>query len=201
MENIIKHITSDIKALIFDLDGTLADTIPLHLKAWQSAANAFGVEVTDDMIMQYSGTPTVIVAEYLGNKYNWNIDPKKIAAAKMEFYHEHKKKTGKVKAIEPILKIAQDYHLALPLAVGTGSTRNGALKSLEDIEATHLFDIIVTATDVKHPKPHPETFLKSAEFFGVSPQECIVFEDGASGIKAAIEGGFKLVDVNPYLAK
>lgn len=199
MQSIIDLITPDIKALIFDLDGTLADTIPLHLKAWQSASEKLGFHVTNEMIMAHSGTPTVLVAEKLGKIYNWNVSPKEIADAKIEFYYEHKQKNGKIKAIMPILDLAIKYHNVLPLAVGTGSTRNGALKSLDDIEATNLFEIIVTATDVKNPKPHPETFLTSAKHFGLKPEQCIVFEDGAAGIKAAFDGGFKLIDVNDYL--
>ena len=199
MKAIIDLITPEVKALIFDLDGTLADTIPLHLKAWQSAGKELGFHVTDLMIMEHSGTPTVIVAEILGTQYNWNADPKKIAEAKMDFYRQHKAKHGKIKPIQPMLEIAKKYHGVLPLAIGTGSTRNGALKSLDDINATHLFDSIVTATDVQNPKPHPETFARSADYFGLANHQCIVFEDGAAGIKAAITGGFNLIDVKKYL--
>ena len=199
MEAIIDQITPEVKALIFDLDGTLADTIPLHLKAWQSAGEELGFYITDQMIMDHSGTPTVIVAEILGKEYNWNADPKQIAEAKMHFYREHKTKHGKIKAIQPILEIAKKYHGILPLGIGTGSTRNGAMKSLDDISATHLFDTIITASDVKNPKPHPETFSRSADHFGLANHQCIVFEDGAAGIKAAIAGGFNLIDVKNYL--
>ncbi len=199
MPNIFETITPNIKAIIFDLDGTLADTIPLHLKAWQSAGQALGFHVTDEMIMDHSGTPTVIVAERLGKIYNWKIDPKIIAKAKVDFYLEHKNAAGKIKAIQPIFDIAIKYHNVLPMSVGTGSTRIGALRSLEDIEAVHYFETIVTATDVIHPKPHPETFLRCAEFMKIDPKDCIVFEDGAMGILAAHNAGMKLIDVKAYL--
>lgn len=196
---ITNQITPDIKALIFDLDGTLADTIPLHLKAWEMAGDQLGFHVTKEMILEHSGTPTVQVAKILGEEYNWKIDPEAITEAKFRNYKEIKRKHGKVQPIEPILQIAHDYYQKLPMGLGTGSTKKGAMKSLEDIEATHLFDIIVTATDVERPKPHPETFLRSAEHFGIRPEECIVFEDGAAGIKAVKAAGMKLIDIRAYI--
>ncbi|WP_235296304.1 HAD family hydrolase [Portibacter marinus] len=199
IEEIIKQITPDIKALIFDLDGTLADTIPLHLQAWQEAGSQLGFHVTKEMILDHSGTPTIKVAEILGKEYHWTIDPETITEAKLANYKRIKIKHGKVQPIQPILKIAHQYRGKLPMGVGTGSTRSGALKSLEDIEAVDLFDIIVTASDVQNPKPHPETFMRSAQYFGFQPEECMVLEDGAAGIKAAKEGGFKLIDIREYL--
>ncbi|GLR19680.1 HAD family hydrolase [Portibacter lacus] len=199
MNNIIDNITSDIKGLIFDLDGTLADTIPLHLQAWQSTAQELNFYLTDEMILEHSGTPTEKIAEMLGSLHGWNTNPEVVADTKRKYYYEHKAQAGKTTPIQKILDIAYEYHHKLPMCVGTGSTRDGALKSLADINATHLFDIIVTADDVDHPKPHPETFLKAVDHMGLKPAECIVFEDGAAGIKAAISGGMKLVDVRPWL--
>ncbi len=199
MIEIKKQITPDIKALIFDLDGTLANTIPLHLEAWEQVGSQLGIPVTKEMILAHSGTPTVKVAEILSKEHGWDVDTEVVKNLKFENYRKLKLKHGKIKAIKPILKIAREYHGRLPLAVGTGSTRSGAMKSLEDINAVDLFDIIVTASEVEHPKPHPETFLRSANHFGLRPEECIVFEDGAAGIKAAIKGGFKLIDVRDYL--
>jgi beta-phosphoglucomutase-like phosphatase (HAD superfamily) len=199
MKEIITQITSDVKALIFDLDGTLANTIPLHFEAWLLAGKELGFKITKEMIIEHSGTPTVKVAKILSEQYKWNLDPEEITENKYKHYWNIVKNHGKVQAIQPILEIAKQYHGKLPLAVGTGSTRDGAMKSLEDIDAVHLFDIIVTATDVKSPKPHPETFLISSRYFNVRPEDCIVFEDGAAGIKAAKAAGMKLIDVRDYL--
>jgi len=199
MQAIIEQITPDIKVLIFDLDGTLADTLPLHLQAWEEAGSQLGLNVTREMILDHSGTPTVKVAEILGREYQWNIDPQTISSKKFEKYEKIKLSHGKIKAIQPMLDIAKLYYKKLPMSIGTGSRRDAAISALKDIEALHLFDIIVTATDVSKPKPHPETFLKSAEYFGVKPENCIVFEDGAAGIKAAKAAGMKLIDVRNYL--
>lgn len=199
MTDILSEITSDIKALIFDLDGTLADTIPLHLEAWMMVGKDLGFRIEKQMILDHSGTPTIKVAEILGEQYGWGIDPKIITEAKYGYYREIKSNHGKVKPIEPILEIAKQYYGVLPMGVGTGSTRSGAMKSLEDINATDLFDLIVTASNVTTPKPHPETFLTSAVHFNVEPSACLVFEDGAAGIKAAKSAGMKLIDVRDYL--
>ncbi len=199
MKSILDHITPNIKALIFDLDGTLADTLPFHYEAWKLAGKKMGFHITDEMIDEHSGTPTKIVADILGEQYGWKVDSVEVMETKMVFYKELKAKQGKIKPITPILEIARDYFGKLPMTVGTGSTRKGALQSLSDIGATDLFDIIVTASDVDNPKPHPETFLRGAEHVGVSPEHCLVFEDGEAGIKAAKAGGFNLVDVKDYL--
>ena len=199
MQNLEDFITPDIKAIIFDLDGTLADTLPLHMKAWLSAAKVFDIHVTTEMVKANSGTPTLFIADKLNKQYGWGIDPQKFADKKMEFYYKHKNEHGLIQPIKPLVEIARKFHKVLPLAVGTGSKRDSALKSLGDIQALHLFDSIVTATDVNNPKPHPETFLKCAEAMGVNPEECLVFEDGAMGILAAQRSGMKLVDVKPYL--
>lgn len=199
MIKLIERITLDTKALIFDLDGTLADTLPLHYQAWLNAGEELGFHITRDMIAKHSGTPTKIVARILGEAYNWNVNPTDVSDAKMKHYKILKNKHGKIKAINPILDIAKRYHGVLPMAVGTGSTKSSALQSLNDIEAVGLFDLVVTAKDVEKPKPHPETFLRCALHVGVDPKNCLVFEDGAAGIEAAISGGFQLLDVKEYL--
>jgi len=85
------------------------------------------------------------------------------------------------------------------MTIGTGSSRGNALAALEDAEILDWFDLVVTADDVEFPKPHPEVYLKGAEFVGVDPKDCLVFEDGDKGIQSAIDAGMKWVDVRDYL--
>jgi HAD superfamily hydrolase (TIGR01509 family) len=84
------------------------------------------------------------------------------------------------------------------MSIGTGSTRNGAKKTLEIIKMQHFFDFVITADDITNPKPHPETFLKCAALMKVNPKDCVVFEDGILGMQAAKEAGMMVVDVNDY---
>ena len=102
------------------------------------------------------------------------------------------------KEIAVVADVIRKYHNVLPMSIGTGSTKNGAKKTLEVIDMTHFFDIVITSNDIENPKPHPETFLKCATLMKVDPKDCIVFEDGILGMQAAKTAGMQVIDVNDY---
>ncbi len=186
-----------IKGLIFDLDGTLADSMPYHMKSWQEACRSFGLDMSSEFLRSLTGTPGKKIARALVEKYSKenSIDPFDIAARKKEIFSgvQHL-----VKEIRPVADIARRYHGKLPMAVGTGGPGESAVRTLEVIGMKDLFDVIVTADDVENYKPHPETFLKCAEKMDLTPGEILVFEDGDLGIKAAEEAGMKVVDVRGW---
>ena len=191
-------LPSDFKALIFDLDGTLADTMPVHLAAWREAGRVSGVEITDEMILTHTGMPTVAVAAKLNEQFGWSLVPEQVKADKDKAYARFKPQLG-VRAFAPVYEIAVAYRGKVPMAVGTGSSRNSAMDTLHHLAVVDWFDGIVTANDVEHPKPHPETFLRCAELMGVAPADCVVFEDGAYGLQAGEAAGMQVIDVRPYL--
>jgi beta-phosphoglucomutase family hydrolase len=192
-----KNLTIDPKAkgLIFDLDGTLADTMPIHYIAWKNAAAKYGIDFTTDLFSQLAGIPLYPTVEKLNQIFGKNIDPKEMGDLKEEEFENNMNLTPEIKVVTDLVR---EYHGKIPMAVGTGGSRRLSLKSLDIIGLGGYFDILVTSEDVSNFKPHPETFLKCAELMGVAPADCQVFEDGLLGIKAAQTAGMMVVDVTGY---
>lgn len=189
-------IKPNIKGLIFDLDGTLADTMPYHFKAWQDACKKFGIEIDHEFLQKYTGTPAWIIADkLLKENNNVKIDAKEILEEKIKVFHDHQ---YLVKAIEPVADIVKKYYGKLPMAVGTGGHKQAVERTLEVTNLLQYFDIIITANDVENYKPHPETFLKCAEKMNIEPRFIEVFEDGDLGIEAAIVAGMQATDVRSW---
>jgi beta-phosphoglucomutase family hydrolase len=193
----VYDITPGAKALIFDLDGTLADTMPWHYQAWQKACLRFGIVMDTAFLQAHTGAPGWKIAEEVIaiNGKTGIVSPEDIMRVKLEefFVIQHN-----VTPIEPVIALVQKYYGKLPMSVGTGGHREAVEKTLEIVGIRDYFEIIVTANDVTNHKPHPETFLKCAEMMGVAPSECEVFEDGDLGIEAARRAGMIATDVRTW---
>ena len=183
------------KALIFDMDGTLIDTIGSHYAAWQKACAPYGVSFSMSYFFTLTGRPPIELSKRIVTEYGMMVPP-------VQLYHEKetifKKTLNTVQVIQPVIEIVKQYHGLLPLAVGTGSNRTMAIEMLDSTGLLSFFDIVVTADDVTNYKPHPETFLNCADFFKISPAHCQVFEDGQLGLEAAQAAGMIVTDVKPY---
>ncbi len=194
MEYIIRP---GIKGLIFDLDGTLADTMPYHFEGWKKACEKFGVSIDPSFLRLHSGSPGKIIAAELlkKNGHGNTITVEEIIKEKLnQFYMiQHK-----VKPIEPVADIVKRYHGLLPMAVGTGGHREAVTRTLEITGLLQYFDIIVTSNDVSNYKPHPETFLRCAELMNIEPSGIEVFEDGELGLEAARRAGMLATDVRGW---
>ena len=187
-----------IKGLIFDLDGTLADTMHLHLASWVESGKYFGVPITDQMIIDRAGTPTLQVVEDLNVHYGWSLPPVTFRARKDALYQDLKKAEGKIKARPHTLDIARHYHQTIPMSIGTGSIRANAEMALQDMGIRDWFSAVIAAEDVQYHKPHPDTFLRCAELMNIAPSECFVFEDGLMGVKAALAAGMTVIRVDTF---
>lgn len=183
------------EALIFDLDGTLADTMPVHFWAYKNILDGYGIEFTPELFGTLAGIPAVITIQKLNEKFGTAMHPEKVAHIKER---EYEKIMHKMKPVEPVVELVRKYHGKLPMAVGTGGHTRLAWKTLEIIGLDKYFEILVSADDVEHTKPHPETFLKCAEKLGVHPEVCQVFEDGELGIQAAKAAGMIPTLVTEY---
>lgn len=190
-------IKPGIKGIIFDLDGTLADTMPYHFKGWKIACQKFGADIDKAFLRSLTGTPGWIIAAEIIKKcnLNGNVTVDQIVGEKLtQFYKEQ----HNVRPIQPVVDIAKKYHKILPMAVGTGGQRDVIERTLEVTDLRKYFDILITANDVSNYKPHPETFIKCAEQMKIDPQFIEVFEDGELGLEAARSAGMVATDVRSW---
>jgi len=191
------NINPVARGLIFDLDGTLADTMPYHFEGWKKACLKFGADIDPAFLRLHTGSPGWIIASEIIKKCNLEgiVTIDQIVDEKLaEFY----KIQPKVKAIKPVADLVKKYYGKLPMAVGTGGHREAVERTLEITRLRKYFDIIVTANDVDNFKPHPETFLKCASMMHVEPAYIEVFEDGDLGLQAARIAGMIPTDVRSW---
>ena len=183
------------QGLIFDLDGTLADTMPMHLESWEKVGLDLNVPITGQMILDRNGTPTYDVAIDLNRTFGWSLNPDEVQEAKNYHYNIIKKKSGKIRPIEHVCSIVRKYKNKLPMSVATGSIPDNAHHAIKDIGLEGYFITVRTAADVERPKPYPEVFLKCSEALQVLPSRCQVFEDGLMGFQAARSARMILTNV------
>ncbi len=181
--------------LVFDMDGTLADTMPTHYIAWSESMAAHGIEFTEKRFYQLGGVPAVgvirILAEEQGVALPEGVEA--IAHAKEERFVEL---AGEVRPVTEVKAIAEAHRGRIPMAVATGSQVWLAEKILGSLGMLDWFGAIIGADCVANPKPAPDTFVLAAERIGVDPARCHAFEDTPMGIAAAKAAGMDVVDVN-----
>ena len=185
-------IAPDIQALIFDCDGTLADTMEVHYQAWEETLAHFGKVYPRAKLEQCLGIPAADLIRMLNREFGWELDPQFFSSKKERRFREL---AVLVRPIEPVAAVARAYSGKLPMAVASGGTRDNVEFTLEAIGLQGVFDAVITADDAVAPKPSPEIFLEAARRLGVPPQACLVFEDGAPGIKGARLAGMQVIDV------
>jgi beta-phosphoglucomutase family hydrolase len=190
-------IIKGVKGLIFDLDGTLVDSMPFHFAGWQKACKKYGAHIDNTFLRKHLGSPGWIIANEIIKTSNLreSVTVEQIMNEKIEEFY---KVQNLIKPIKPVADIVKKYYGKLPMAVGTGGHRKAVERTLELTGLRKYFDIIVTANDVDNFKPHPETFLKCAELMKVEPQLVEVFEDGDFGIEAARMAGMIVTDVRSW---
>ncbi len=187
-----------VKALIFDFDGTLVDTMPLHYKAWNQVFQKIGVDYPIDLFNKNAGLPgwkiTEIVLQTAGVRKNFSTHV--LSNQKFEIFN---KLIPEVKIIEPVADIVYKYYNTMPLSIGTGGHIATVELTLKHTGLDRYFDIIVTSDDVSNHKPEPDTFLECARRMNTPPEYCQVFEDGERGIEAAKRAGMMVTDVRQFL--
>jgi HAD superfamily hydrolase (TIGR01509 family) len=183
------------RALIFDCDGTLVDSMPLHYQAWVESLNHHGApfDFTEEYFYSKAGVREQDVVKLLNAEYGTQVDPDAVADFKAELFAQM---IPQVAEVRPVADFARSMHGELPMAVASGSEEHIVRGCLSANDLLHLFDdIIITPRLVARGKPAPDMFLLAAERMGVAPEDCLVLEDGQSGIDAAQAAGMKWVFV------
>jgi beta-phosphoglucomutase-like phosphatase (HAD superfamily) len=185
------------RGLIFDLDGTLADSMPLHFEGWKKASEKYGAKIDPEFLRYHTGSPGWAIATAIieKNGLNGSVTADQIMKIKLDEFYKFQ---HLIKPIKPVTDIVKKYYGKLPMAVGSGGHREAVERTLEVIGMRKYFDIVVTASDVARYKPHPDTFLKCAGLMNLSPEFIEVFEDGDLGIEAAIAAGMMVTDVRSW---
>lgn len=183
----------DFDGYIFDCDGTIADTMPLHYLAWQHALGPYAKDFPEDLFYQWGGTKTNRIVELLNELHSRDLNVNEIVHLKETWFVDH---LGDAQPIKPAVEILQTLAAEKKLiALASGGFRHVIDKILKTIKLEGIFPVIVTADDVIHGKPDPEPFLKAASLLGAAPSKCLVFEDSPTGIKAAVAAGMQWVEV------
>jgi beta-phosphoglucomutase family hydrolase len=183
------------KAIIFDLDGTLADSIPTHIECWHETCKTFNYRFNEEILFEMTGMPTRKFAEYIKKDSGCNLSVDDIMKLKQMHFHRLVKR---IKPFDKVACFARENYGKVPMSIGTGGSRKSSSLILETIGLTAYFPIMVTADDVTKHKPEPDTFVKCAELMGVEPQFCQVFEDGEPGMRAARTAGMIVTDVRVF---
>lgn len=180
------------KAYLFDCDGTIADSMPLHYKAWKKALGEWNCEFEEELFYAWGGMPVAEIISTLNEKHELSMPVETVARRKEALYFEL---LPQLKAVPDVLEQIEAGYGKIPFAVVSGSTRESVTASLIALKLLDRFDAMVCAGDYTKSKPEPEAFLLAAARLGVQAEFCLVFEDTDMGIQAATAAGMASVKV------
>ena len=186
------------RGIIFDCDGTLADTMPLHWRAWQVIAKRHGFSLPEERFYSLGGVPSRDILRVLSTEQGVPLDPLAVAREKEAVYLPL---IAQVEPINTVVGVARENYGKIPLAVASGGTKSIIEQVLEHLGIRELFQAIVTSEDIVNQKPAPDIFLEAARQLGVPPQFCRAYEDTDLGMRAIRAAGMDAVDVRKLLVK
>jgi len=180
----------DFHAFIFDCDGTLADNMPLHYRAWSRAMEDFGGSYPEELFYEWGGVPTADIVRRLNAKFGLSMAVDEVVHRKEHYYRETIPQVGPV---HDVVALVRETHGRKPMAVASGGHRDLVVRTLHALGLRELFDVVVASEDYERGKPAPDPFLKAAELLQVDPARCLVFEDTETGRQAARAAGMQCV--------
>jgi HAD superfamily hydrolase (TIGR01509 family) len=182
----------DFRAYLFDCDGTIADSMPLHYIAWKTALAEWSCEFDEKLFYQWGGKPPAEIVAELNRMQGLSMPVEEVATRKENLYFDL---LPRLEPVAEVLEHIDAMHRCIPFAVVSGSTRESVVNSLTAIRLLDKFDLIVGSEDYSRSKPAPDAFLTAAQRLGVAPGDCLVFEDADIGIQAARAAGMATVKV------
>jgi HAD superfamily hydrolase (TIGR01509 family) len=190
----LKLPAGSFRAYLFDCDGTIVDSMPLHYIAWKTALGEWGCEFEEKLFYSWGGKPTDVIVSTLNQMHGLKMPVEAVTVHKEELYFDL---LPRLKSIPEVMEHIHAQQGRIPFAVVSGGRRNSVERSLNTLGLLNKFDTIVGADDYIHAKPAPDAFLLAAKRLGVAPADCLVFEDTDLGIQAATAAGMTSVKVPP----
>ena len=184
--------SGDFHAYLFDCDGTIVDSMPLHYVAWKQTLAEWGCDFDEKLFYAWGGRPVADIIASLNRQHGLNMPVADVARIKEHRYREQ------LHQLQPIPEVVEHIHAQfgrIPLAVVSGSRRNSVVGSLTALNLLDKFETLVCAEDYTRGKPAPDGFLLAAQRLGIAPYNCLVFEDTDLGIEAAAAAGMSFVRV------
>ena len=182
----------NFKAYLFDCDGTVADSMPLHYIAWKTALAEWKCDFDERLFYSWGGMPTAEIVATLNRRNGLNMPVDEVCHRKESLYYEL---LPQLRPVPEVFEHVEEAHGRIPIAVVSGSTRESVIASLKALDMMDSFDALVCAGDYKKGKPDPEAFLLAAAKLKVAPKDCLVFEDTEMGIQAATAAGMASVKI------
>jgi HAD superfamily hydrolase (TIGR01509 family) len=186
--------TTAFQAYLFDCDGTIADSMPLHYRSWTQALSEWNCEFPEPQFYAWGGMPTLGIIAALNEQHGLHMPAEEVARRKEVLYLES---LSQLRAVPEVVEHIELSHGKIPFAVVSGDTREVVTAALQILKLLDRFDTLVCAGDYQRGKPDPEPFLIAAARLGVAPGDCLVFEDTEMGIRAATAAGMAWVKVPP----
>jgi HAD superfamily hydrolase (TIGR01509 family) len=190
----LKLPNGSFRAYLFDCDGTIADSMPLHYLAWKKALGEWACEFDEKLFYEWGGMPVAEIVATLNQTHKLSMPVEVVARRKESLYFEL---LPQLNPVPEVLEHIEAEHGRIPFAVVSGSTRESVVASLTSLHLLDRFETLVCAGDYKRSKPDPEAFLLAASRLGVSPGNCLVFEDTEMGIEAARTAGMASIKIPP----
>ena len=188
----LKLPAGNFKAYLFDCDGTVADSMPLHYIAWKKALAEWGCPFDEELFYTWGGKPPVEIVAALNQVHGLKMPVEELAERKENFYYEQ---LPHLQPVPEVLEHIEAQYGKIPFAIVSGSSRESVIKSLTTIGLLDRFDVLVGSDDYENSKPAPDAYLLAASHLGIAPKDCLVFEDTEMGIQAATAAGMASVKI------
>ena len=183
-----------LKAVLFDMDGVIVDTEPLHREAYFLMFKDMGIHVTEQMYTSYTGQSTINICKQLVGHFNLDTDPKTLVAIKRKHFKYLFENDSSLQLLDGVLDLIKNYHKnGLTLVLASSASMPNINRIFERFDLDRYFVAKLSGADLKQSKPHPEIFIKAAQAAGQPKEQCMVIEDSSNGIKAANDAGIFVI--------